>query len=239
MHWDYAIILAFLAAVLPLMGKWRVESILRRAGISQAERLRLYASTIAFQWLLVALIFWRTTVHGLSLATLGLAIPQPWLTGAVSIGLVALVLINQLVSLRFVGGRPEELHGKLAQVALGIFPRDNMERLVFAGVVVTVAICEELIYRGFIQTLFTGISRSGFAGIIISAAMFSFAHLYQGRRGLIATLIVGIVFSLTRFYTGSLVPSVAGHFVADLIAGYMLPGKLREALAIESARSSA
>jgi len=234
MHLDYAIILAFLAAALPLMGKLRVEKILRRPEISQAERLRLYASTIAFQWLLVAVILWRTAVHTLSIAALGLALPRPGLTVAVSIGLVALVLANQLVSLRFVGSRPEELHGKLAQVALRIFPQDHIERLAFVGVVSTVAICEELIYRGFVQTLFADILHSGFAGIVISAAMFSFAHLYQGRRGLIATFIVGLLFSVSRFYTASLIPSVAGHFVVDLIAGYMFPRRLREALASES-----
>lgn len=234
MHWDYAIILGFLAAALPLMGKLRVERILRRPGITQAERLRLYASTIAFQWLLVAVILWRTAAHAISIAALGLALPKPGLTVAVSIGLVALVLANQLVSLRFVGSRPEELHGKLAQVALRIFPQDHIERLAFVGVVSTVAICEELIYRGFAQTLFAAVLHSGVAGVFISAVLFSFAHLYQGKRGLIATFIVGLVFSLARFSTGSLIPSVAGHFVVDLIAGYMFPRKLREALALES-----
>jgi membrane protease YdiL (CAAX protease family) len=233
MHWDYTIILAFLAAVLPLMGKWRVERILRRPGMRRTERLRLYASTITFQWLLVAVILWRTRVRGVSVAALGLALPRPGLAIAVSIGLVALVLANQLVSLRFVGSRPEELRGKLAEVALRIFPQDHVERLTFFGVVSTVAICEELIYRGFVQTIFERALRTGVAGVVISAVMFSFAHLYQGKRGLIATLVVGVVFSIARFYTASLLPSIAAHFVVDLIAGYMFPRRLREALARE------
>ncbi|HXU49010.1 MAG TPA: hypothetical protein VN727_08175, partial [Candidatus Binatia bacterium] len=56
MHWDYAIILIFLGAIVPLVGRWRVARILRGPDTSQAERLRLYASTIAFQWLLTAVI---------------------------------------------------------------------------------------------------------------------------------------------------------------------------------------
>src|ERR1700691_5990883 len=235
MRWDYALILILLGAVVPLLGRWRVERILRGPETTQTDRLRLYGSTIAFQWILVAMIFWRTTAHGVAATTLGLAVPEPIRILTIATALVALVLANQLLSLRMVGARPEELHGKLARVALRIFPQDSLERLIFFGVVATVAICEELIYRGFIQALFQGMSGLAFVGIVVSACLFSLAHLYQGRRGLIATLVVGIVFSVARFASGSLIPGVAAHFVTDLIAGYMFPSRLRSALARESA----
>lgn len=234
MHWDYAVILAFLVVVLPLVGRWRVERILRQTETNQAERLRLYASTIAFQWVLLALIAWRTGVRGMTTVELGLAAPRPLRTVLVALGLVALILLNQLVSLHLVGSRPEELHGKLARVALRIFPHDNLERLIFFGVVTTVAICEEFIYRGFIQGLFAGVFRSALAGVLISAVFFSIAHLYQGKRGLIATCVVGIVFAVARAFTGSLIPAVCAHFVTDFIAGYMFPARLRNAIENEA-----
>ena len=56
-----------------------------------------------------------------------------------------------------------------------------------------------------------------------SSAMFGLAHLYQGRRGLISTFVVGIVFSTVRWWTGSLIPAVVAHFVADLLAGFIAP----------------
>jgi membrane protease YdiL (CAAX protease family) len=59
--------------------------------------------------------------------------------------------------------------------------------------------------------------------IIGSAALFSIAHIYQGRRGLIATFIVGAVFSGVRAWTGSLLPTMAAHFAADLAAGLLAP----------------
>ncbi|HEY6465038.1 MAG TPA: type II CAAX endopeptidase family protein [Candidatus Acidoferrales bacterium] len=234
MHWDYAVILAFLVIVLPLVGKWRVERILRQPETNQAERLRLYASTIAFQWLLVALIAWRTSAHGITTAELGLMAPFPLRTALVALGLASLILLNQLVSLRFVGSRPEELQGKLARVALRIFPQDNLERLVFFGVVTTVAICEEFIYRGFVQGLFALLFQSAVAGVLVSAAMFSVAHLYQGKRGLVATCVVGILFAAARAFTGSLIPAVCAHFVTDFVAGYMFPSRLRNAIHAEA-----
>lgn len=238
MHWDYAIFLIFLGAVVPLVGKWRVARILRGPDTSQADRLRLYASTIAFQWLLTAVIVWRAGDYGMNNRVLGLAADRATFTAVISAGLVALVLANQLVSLRLVGRRSEELHSKLAQVALRIFPQDRLERLIFIGVIATVAICEEFIYRGFVQGLFANIFQSALAGVLISAGMFSLAHLYQGKRGLIATCVVGLIFSGARAITGSLIPGVAAHFVVDFVAGFLFPARLRAALAAEASQES-
>jgi uncharacterized protein len=231
MHWDYALILGFLGAVVPLVGRWRVNRILRGPATAQADRLRIYASTIAFQWALVAIILWRTGLRGMSLAALGFQAPRPLLTGLVSLGLVGLVLANQLVSLRLIASRPEEFGSKLAQVALRIFPQNTVERLAFFGVVATVSISEEVIFRGFAQAVFATLAGLALAGIVLSSLWFSVAHLYQGRRGLISTFVVGILFSAARAWTGSLVPAVAAHFAIDFVAGYAFPNRLREALA--------
>jgi membrane protease YdiL (CAAX protease family) len=227
MHWDYALLLMLLGLVVPLVGRWRVHRILRGPDPKQADRLRLYASTIAFQWIVVALIIWRCGVHGMSTSELGLAAPRPILVAFVSVGLVTLVLANQFISLGQLGKRPEDLRGNLAQVALRIFPRDNMERLIFVGVVSTVAICEELMYRGFVQALLLNLSGAVAVGILGAGVLFGWAHFYQGKRGVIATCIVGILFSGVRAWTGSLIPVVAAHFAMDLIAGYLFPRALR------------
>jgi membrane protease YdiL (CAAX protease family) len=234
MHWDYALLFILMGVVVPLMGRWRIERILRGPDPSQTDRLRLYASTIAFQWILVALIVWRVGVHVMSLANLGLAAPKPLLILLVSAGLTGLVLANQLISLSQVGRRPEDLQGNLAKVALRIFPRDNIERLIFFGVVSTVAICEEVMYRGFVQGVFANISGHAVVGVLVSAALFGWAHFYQGKRGVIATCVVGVIFSTARALTGSLIPGVAAHFAMDLIAGYMFPSALRARIARES-----
>ena len=86
--------------------------------------------------------------------------------------------------------------------------------------VVTVAVCEEWIYRGFAQWVLQdwsgGIILAGIAG---SAVMFALAHLYQGPRGVFATLVVGILFSVIRTWTGSLMAPLVAHFIIDIIAG--------------------
>jgi uncharacterized protein len=228
MHWDYLAIIIFLGAAMPLLGRRRVRSLLRRPATTTRERLRLYASTIVTQWVIVALLLWRAHAHGVTLADLGMAIPYPLLTVAVTLGLAALILGNQLLALRMAARLAEDSGAITRQLATRIFPQTPAERSVFFFVVVTVAICEELIYRGFLHYLFGSLTGNIVVGILLSAALFSLAHLYQGKRGLITTYVVGSVFGVVRAWTYSQLPGIVAHFVADIVAGFLLPRRIRE-----------
>jgi membrane protease YdiL (CAAX protease family) len=237
MHWDFAFILIFLAIAVPLLGRRRIHQLMQMPETTQRDRMALYASTVAFQWLAASVIVWRANAQGVSVGTLGLAIPHVALTATVSIVLAIIVLANQILSLRRLAQRPWEIQGVMPRLALRIFPQDSVERLAFFAVVITVSICEELIYRGFAQAVFgewfrsRGLALVGLGSILASAALFALGHIYQGRRGLIATFIVGILFSSVRAWTGSLFPSMLAHFVADWSAGIMAPSQLRLGIA--------
>jgi membrane protease YdiL (CAAX protease family) len=228
MHWDFVLILLFLGAAVPWLGRRRVRQLLQIPQTTKQDRLLLYASTIAFQWLAAGVILWRTGAHGISLASLGFQIPNAGMVALVSALLAALVLVNQLVSLHRISGGAGETQGILPDLAKKVFPQDFGERLVFFVVVITVSVCEEVIYRGFAQAVFrNSLWKSVLAGILASAALFSLAHAYQGRKGICATFIVGALFSISRSWTGSLVPPILAHFVADFTAGMLAPSLFR------------
>jgi membrane protease YdiL (CAAX protease family) len=239
MHWDFALILLFLAAAVPLLGRRRIRQLMRMSETTRRDRLTLYASTVGFQWFAVAVILWRTCEHRISLASLGLSVPRLTLTVVVTVVLAALVLANQLVSLRRLATNPETVQGLLPQIALKIFPQNAPERLAFFAVVLTVAVCEEIIYRGFAQRAFEDWSGGMIvAGIVGSSAMFAIAHLYQGPRGVITTFIVGMLFSAIRAWTGSLLAPFVAHFIADITAGFLAPPRLRAALIKRNVQSA-
>jgi uncharacterized protein len=240
-HWDFALILLLLATVVPLLGRRRVRKLIAAPSTTKIDRLVLYASTIAFQWIAVAVILWRTRAHNIALAALGAAIPRPGVALVSAVMLSALILVNQIVALRRLADHPDSAHGILPHLALKVFPQDAVERLGFTALVATVAICEELIYRGFAQRVFEDLAMSfssaamaAIVGVIAAAGMFSLAHLYQGRRGLITTFIVGVLFSIIRAYSGSLAPGCVAHFVADITAGFLAPARLKAAAAKSS-----
>lgn len=227
MPWDFALILAFLATAVPLLGRRRIRELMRVPQTTKADRLNLYRSTAALQWLAAAAIFWRTAAHRLVASRLGLAIPNARFVVTTSLVLSALILANQLVSLRRLAREPRDSPAILPQLARKVFPQDHQERLAFLGVVFTVSICEEFIFRGFAQQAFESAWQgSVLAGILGSAALFALAHLYQGRRGLIATFVVGVLFASIRSWTGSLVAPITAHFTADLTAGLLAPSRI-------------
>jgi len=227
MPWDFALILVFLATVVPLLGRRRIRELMRVPQTTKTDRLNLYRSTVAFQWLAVAVIFWRTAAHRVVASRLGLAIPNTRLVVTVSLLLSALILANQLVSLRRLAHEPRDSPAILPQLARKVFPQDPQERLAFLGVVFTVSVCEEFIFRGFAQQAFESAWRgSVLIGILGSATLFALAHLYQGRRGLISTFVVGMLFASVRSWTGSLVAPIAAHFTADLTAGLLAPSRI-------------
>jgi membrane protease YdiL (CAAX protease family) len=232
MHWDFALILLFLGIAVPVLGRRRVRQLMQMPSTTKMDRISLYASTLAFQWIAAAVILWRTNAHQIRASRLGLAIPNAPLAVSTTVVLAALIFLNQIVGLRRLVAQPEKIQGILPQLALKLFPQDDVERLAFFALVTTVALCEELIYRGFVQHVFQDWSRgSVVAAVIGSAVFFALAHLYQGRRGLVSTLTIGILFSTIRAWTGTLLPCVVAHFVADITVGTLAPGRLRAGLA--------
>lgn len=224
---DFIAILIFLAVAVPLLGRYRIQQLLSVPTTTSRQRFRLYGSTILSQWLAVAVILWRCRAHNVALGELGVGNPQPTLTGVVTLVLAGLLLLNQLLSIRELGKHPERLTGAMHQVAMRIFPHSGPERVAFFPVVVTVSICEEVIYRGFVQRAFQDASGGRvLVGVLASAVFFGSAHLYQGKQGVAATGLMGLIFSGVRAWTRSLLPCVVAHFVTDITVGLLAPAKL-------------
>jgi len=216
MHWDYILILATLAVVVPWRSVGRIRQLLAAPELTSLDRVLLYLSTIAFQWAAVAVILWRCRANHLSWDVLGMTFPHPLRSLAAVAGLSLILVFNQVYAIRRVASLPYESRGIVAKLAEKLLPRTSIEAWVGLLLVLTVALCEEFIYRGFIEAIFAStFSSSVLAGAVISAAFFSSAHMYQGRKGLITTFAVGLVFSAARIWTGSLVPSVIVHFAVD------------------------
>jgi CAAX protease family protein len=224
MPWDFILLLALLGIVVPWHSAVQIRRLVRLPEISTAERLAVYGSTIAFQWLVALVALWRATARGFSLAALGLALPAPgraaWLAAALSVALVA----YQIVSLRRLARTPEERQGFSGLLIRRLFPQNRTETAAFVAVAATAAVCEEFLYRGFVLAALAGKSAARpLAGILGSALLFAVAHLYQGAAGVATTFVWGAGFAGAKVWTGSLVPTIVPHFLVDLTAGLLGP----------------
>lgn len=219
MHWDYVAIIVFIGVLVPWRSRARVQLLFESRALASAERLRLYLSTMAFQWAIAGFIAWRFLAHGGHWSTLGLTLAHPFRVAVATIPVSLLLVCNQVLSIRRLSGVPVEGRGIVGRLADLLLPRTRSERWVALALVLTVALCEEFIYRGFVEYLFASRLSSVLAGAVISAAFFAAAHLYQGRRGLVATFIMGLIFSLVRTWTSTLLGPMIIHFVVDFSAG--------------------
>jgi len=224
MPWDFALILFALGVVVPGRGAVRMRKLLARPSLETADRLMLYVSTIVFQWLAVAVVAWRCYARGLSAQRLGVAFPQPVLTTVIAVALSLVLAANQFFGLRRLARLPAQGRSFLYEMAEKVMPHNFVEALVFIALAFTVAPCEEFLYRGFV---FAALERAAGGSLLLatigSSALFGLAHLYQGRRGLISTSLMGCVFAAARIWTGSLAPPIAAHLLADLVAGLAAP----------------
>jgi uncharacterized protein len=219
MHWDYVAILFVLAVIVPWKGRSRVRSLLNSQSLESGERVALYVSTIAFQWAVSLLIAWRCFAHGLRLDETGLVFPDAARGIAATLLISSVLVLNQNFGVSRLARFPVEQRGITGRLVEQLLPRNSLERWTALALVLTVAICEEFIYRGFIQSLFQGTFHSLTLAAFISAAFFAAAHAYQGRRGLVTTFVAGLIFSGVRIWTNSLLPSMVIHFAVDFSAG--------------------
>jgi membrane protease YdiL (CAAX protease family) len=232
MPWDFIIIFLLLGVFVPWRGAARVRKLLAQPTLSTTDRLYLYASTIAFQWLATFLVAWRSFARGLTPADLALgswALKPPTEPNLLYVILATLLLAGlfcttQFLALRRMRQLPPDRRGFVQQMATKIFPQIGIERLAFTALCATVALCEEFLYRGF---AFAAIQQAThgmwLASVLGSSILFAAAHLYQGRRGLFSTFLIGVLFATARAFVQSLVPAMIAHFCVDLLGGLLAP----------------
>jgi hypothetical protein len=81
---------------------------------------------------------------------------------------------------------------------------------VFAGV------GEELFFRGILQRIFIKMFKNPWAGIIVTAIIFSAIHLQF--YGFIPRFILGVLLGMIYWYSGSIWPAIIAHFAYDAFA---------------------
>jgi len=229
--WDFVLILLFLGVIIPWRGAARMKRLMSKPELSTVDRLSLYVSTIFFQWLIVAIVAFRCLVRSVSPEELGISTADGWRIAWITIGLTGFLCLNQVMGLRRIMKIPESRRGSVFAITEKIMPRSQVETWVYIALACTAGISEEFLYRGFVFMAFTRMivnyGPPSILAAILSSALFSLAHVYQGRRGIITTCVVGMIFALVRIWTGSLIPAINAHIGIDLVVGIYASKLLR------------
>jgi uncharacterized protein len=223
MPWDIFVIFFVLGVIVPWRGRAKMRQILAKPRVEPAERLSLYASTIAFQWVAIVIAGWRGWAHGFTSLELGLVVSDWAAIAALSVLGTVLIVVLQWLNLRRMGRSASRFRAPLQAVAERILPQSRMELIPFFALAVTAGVCEEFLYRGFAMAAFLRWGLPAWIAVVASSLLFGLAHLYQGRGGLAATTILGLLFGATRIVVVSLIPVICWHIGVDMIAGVAGP----------------
>jgi membrane protease YdiL (CAAX protease family) len=232
MSWDIALIFFVLAVIIPWRGRLRLKKLIAMQHVSSVERIALYASTIAFQWLAVAVVTWRAWAHGYGAAELGLIANNTTRLISAAIGGGATIAALQWLNLRRMGRIPVKSRGLIQAIAERILPQSTVELLPFLALAFTAGLCEEFLYRGFAMAVLARLGSPVWLAILVSSILFGLAHLYQGRGGFVSTMLIGTVLGSGRMAYDSLVPVILWHTAVDVVAGVAGPRYLIEKTAV-------
>ena len=223
MPWDFWLIFLALGVLLPWRGHLRLKKMLAIPQMGARERLALYFSTIAFQWLAAALTAWRAWARGLTLEELGLVVHGRGRVFLAAIVGAATLGGLQWLNLRRMGRSSGKARSFMQALAERILPQSRAELLPFLALALTAGLCEEFLYRGFAMAALTRAGLPVWTIVLLSSILFAMAHLYQGRGGIVSTLVIGTVFGTARIAYDGLAPVILWHSAVDAVAGVAGP----------------
>lgn len=149
-----------------------------------------------------------TLKNGWNEIALGLGLFIPF---ALGIGLLESVL------------RAAGLSAPLKQLPSFLYAKGMAEALLAFVLVVIVALAEETIFRGYLILRFKVITFSPVAAVLLSAAIFSLGHGYEGSAGAVTVGVMGVVLALVYMWRRSLVAPIVMHFLQDFIGIVLMP----------------
>jgi membrane protease YdiL (CAAX protease family) len=86
-----------------------------------------------------------------------------------------------------------------------------------------VAFAEETIFRGYLILRLRALTSSPAAAVLISTAVFSLGHGYEGSAGIVTVAFLGLVFAMVFLWRRSLVAAMTMHFLQDFLGIVLVP----------------
>jgi membrane protease YdiL (CAAX protease family) len=225
--WHTAIIVALLLGMSAINALTHhfVGALPHQPGAQHRSHVVMYGATLIWEWVLFALVYWGLLLRRMPLRQLlGVrrqGAVEVWTDIAIAAGFwTASLLVLGAIGflLRFAHLHPEDIRGIVSQMA----PASAGELTLWIALSVSAGICEELIFRGYLQQQFTALTRRIWLGIAISAVFFGLAHGYEGTSGMLLITVYGAFFGILAQLRGSLRAGMFAHAWQDSVSGIVL-----------------
>jgi membrane protease YdiL (CAAX protease family) len=214
--------------VLAAVAAWAYSGTLSTAPLSSElhpHRVRLFVLAIGKEWLMFALV-----LGGVLRARtpISCVIGERWQSPREllrDIGIAAafwVAAVPVLYLLRLLLGVTS-----LGTGVLSLLPGNVLEIALWFGVSVSAGICEETVFRGYLQRQLMVMTGSTPVGMLLAAAAFGLAHLYQGWRMATVIGLYGLMFGALAYWRRTVRPGMIAHAWQDALSGALAAILLR------------
>lgn len=184
--------------------------------VTPSNHLITYAVTIIMEWLIFGFIWFGVRRRGVHMRDLVGGGWPTWKSVARDLGIAVLFLLASNAVLALIG----RLLKTTPNPALRhLVPHGPAEIAVWLLLALTAGICEEVIFRGYLQKQLGIVARSALAGLLLQAIVFGAAHGYQGWKLMLTIFVYGCFFGWLANWRKSLRPGMTAHFLQDAISG--------------------
>jgi membrane protease YdiL (CAAX protease family) len=119
-------------------------------------------------------------------------------------------------------------HGSEKSVDV-LLPRTALEVVVWIATSVSAGFCEELVFRGYVQSQALALSQSATVAVAAQGLVFGMMHAYQGWRAVVSISVLGMMFGGLAAWRRTLRIGMVAHAWQDVWAGWLshlLTGRL-------------
>ena len=212
--------------VLLLLAGWAYRGFHRAEHMqltADANRVALYGQTILGQWILFGLVYFGVWLHSASGPTpQSVLLGKPWHSWsdfwtdckAAALFWLASTTVLVIVGLALGSG------AGTSRVSF-LFPHGALEMVMWTLLATTAGICEEAIFRGYLQRQLLAWTRSVPAAITTTALAFCAMHAYQGWKMAVSIGLLGAMLGALAHWRGTVRPGMMAHAWQDTIAGLL------------------
>jgi len=185
------------------------------------QMLQLYLFLIGMEWLWVRFVYKGMQAHGRSLLEF---IGHAWFTPRQLAGdLVYAALALGFSYTCFIGIDRLLQHGEaVTNPLLPAVPSGAAGIIVWIGLSLSAGICEEIVFRGYLQRQLAAITGSTSLAILGQAIAFGIAHGYEGMGAVIRIVVYGLAFGMLALWRGNIRAGMLAHAAWDILAGLVL-----------------
>lgn len=186
--------------------------------VSRGVMLRGYLISIAYEWGMAYWVWAGVHWRGGRLSDLTGGRWMSWRSVAVDVA-IAIPFWGVWELTAYLMHRA--VHGMHAVTTAYQPPSGILEIFLWIALSVSAGICEEIVFRGYLQRQFRAATRSVVAGVILQGLLFGLVHSYQGWKQVIVIAPLGILYGALVAWRRNLRASMIAHAWSDVFEGWL------------------